>query len=112
MPSEQKELPGKYRALMADLHLMLSWAERETDVITPDRLGEWMCEQWRLRKLHVLLFWASLHSELVEMCEHVRNWTHGGRVGSSEGAKKLLLKEYSIGRDTLTRLIAQASGPS
>ena len=104
LPSEEKGLPGKYRALKADLRLMLSWAGREMDVITPDRLGEWMCQQRRSGDLRVVLFWPSLHSDLLEACERVRNRAHGGRLGFAERAKEILSKEYRLSPTQLDRI--------
>jgi len=113
LPSEEKDLPRKYHALKADLELMLTWAETEADVITPEILGEWMCQQWRLGKLQVLLFWPSLHPRLLEICERVRNRNrfHGGSLGFAERAKELLCREYSISRAQLVKAISEGRSP-
>jgi hypothetical protein len=104
LPSEEKELPGKYHALKADLQLMLRWAEREDEKITVDTLGKWMCDRWRAGELQVLLFWPSLHARLPAMCEGVRNRLRG-RLGAPERAKELLCKEYEISPAALERAI-------
>jgi hypothetical protein len=104
LPSEEKELPGKYHALKADLHLMLSWAERQDEKITMDRLGEWMCDKWRAGQLRVLLLWPSLHSRLPEVCERVRNRLRG-RLAAAERAKEFLHEDYGISPAALDRVI-------
>ena len=104
LPSEEKELPGKYQALKADLDLMLRWAELEKATVTLKKLGEWMCEQARFRKLQVLLFWPSLHSRLPEICEQARNRVRGG-IASPERTKELLSGEYQISHAQLDRVI-------
>jgi hypothetical protein len=105
LPSEEKELPGKYQSLKSDLGLMLSWADEEVGVITLATLGEWMCQQSRLGNLQVLLFWPSLHTQLPAICEDSRNRFRGG-LAAAERAKELLCKEYAISPRALDRAIA------
>ena len=105
LPSEEKDLPRKYEALKSDLHLMLSWAERQDETITMNRLGEWMCKQSRLGKLRLLLFWHSLHSRLPAIGSDVRNRLRG-RLGVAERAKELLCEEYVISPTAVDRTIA------
>jgi hypothetical protein len=106
LPSEQRELPKKYQALAQDLHLILHWAERQDEIVTLDRIGEWMCHQSRLGTLRLLLFWPTLHERLPEMCERIRKRTHGGSLGYAERAKELICRDYQISRPQLVKAIS------
>jgi hypothetical protein len=104
LPSEEKELPQKYQALKADLQLLFSWAEKQDTKITIDMVGAWMCEQSRLRKLRVLLFWPNLHSKLPVICDGVRHRIRGG-LAAAERTKDLLCGEYLVSPAALDRIL-------
>jgi len=109
LPSEGKELPGKYDTLKSDLNLMLSWAERLDDGVKLEEVGKWMCEQSGLGRLQVLLFWPSLHEKLSVICERARNRDHGGRLGAAERSKEILCQEYRISPRQLARAVTLPS---
>jgi hypothetical protein len=104
LPSEQMELQTKYRVLIRELDRMLHWAERQSETINLERIGEWMCEQSRTRTGHLLLFWPSVHEQLPAICEQVRNRVRGN-LGSAERAKELICKEYGLSRDQVLRAL-------
>jgi hypothetical protein len=105
LPSEKKELPRKYQALKSDLDLMLRWAVNQSSKkMTLDDIGEWMCDQSRVGKLQVLLFWPSLHSKLPVLCDRVRG-RRGGPIGPAEAAKNFMCQEYGLSRAALSLLL-------
>jgi Helix-turn-helix domain len=108
LPSEQKELPEKYHALMQDLELLLHWAALQTEPITANEIGNWMCDMTRRGQLRMLLFWPSVHDQLLKMCERARDRQHGGSLGSAERAKEILCQEYQISMRHLSLILNRA----
>ena len=108
LPSEERDFPRIYRALKGDLQLTLTWAESEAHLITSETLGEWMCQQQRLGKLRLLLFWPELHPAVLTICKHVKN-RPGGGLGPAERAKDFLSEHYKLSRRQLERVLAMAT---
>jgi hypothetical protein len=112
LPSEEKELRWKYRALKSDVDLMVSWAQLQDSMITIDALGAWMCRESRARTLKIVLFWPSLHQNLLAACNEIRDPDRGDNPldrpnkPSWQVARELLAKEIGVGLRTVDSLLA------
>jgi hypothetical protein len=99
LPSERAELPGKYRALLADLRLLSGFVKEKGRTAKMDAVWEWACNHRRQGHIRTLFYWAPFYNWIEE------DVLLGGAWLPSDAAIDFLAAEYGTAHDTIRLIV-------